>query len=196
LSLSEIDNFSPLNKESFLENFKIPNADFILATFHPETNAFEQNLNFAIVMRKALSQIAKDWVVVITMPNADTLGSIYRNEISKLILDYPTRVVCIENFGKINYFNAMYYSKLIIGNTSSGIIEAASFKKFVVNIGGRQKGRIQSNNVYNANYDEKDILSKFNSALSSNIFDGENIYCQNNTVELIINNIRIFHETL
>jgi GDP/UDP-N,N'-diacetylbacillosamine 2-epimerase (hydrolysing) len=167
-----------------------------LATFHPETNAFEQNLNFAIVMRKALSQIAKDWVVVITMPNADTLGSIYRNEISKLILDYPTRVVCIENFGKINYFNAMYYSKLIIGNTSSGIIEAASFKKFVVNIGGRQKGRIQSNNVYNANYDEKDILSKFNSALSSNIFDGENIYCQNNTVELIINNIRIFHETL
>jgi GDP/UDP-N,N'-diacetylbacillosamine 2-epimerase (hydrolysing) len=196
LSLSEIDNFYPINKASFLEKYKIPNADFILATFHPETNAFAQNSNFAIVMRKALSQIAKDWIIVITMPNADTLGSIYRNEISKLKSDYPTRVVCIENFGKINYFNAIYYSKLMIGNTSSGIIEAASFKKFVVNIGDRQKGRAQSDNVYNAKYDEKEIISKFNLALSRNVFEGDNIYCQNNTIELILNEIKNFHETL
>jgi GDP/UDP-N,N'-diacetylbacillosamine 2-epimerase (hydrolysing) len=196
LSLAEIHNFSPTNKAIFLEKYKIPNKEFILATFHPETNAFAQNINFARVMRKTLSQIAKDWVVVVTMPNADTLGSIYRNEISKLKLDYPMHIVCIESFGKENYFNAMYYSKLMVGNTSSGIIEAASFRKFVVNIGDRQKGRAQSNNVYNAKYNQNEILSKFNLALSRDEFIGENIYYQNNTIELIIKKLKAFHETL
>lgn len=196
LSLADIHNFSPINKVAFLEKYNIPNEDFILATFHPETNAFAQNANFAIVMRKALSQIAKDWVIIVTMPNADTLGSIYRNEISKLKLDYPSQVICIENFGKENYFTAMYYSKLMIGNTSSGIIEAASFRKFVVNIGDRQKGRAQSNNVYNTTYDENEIIAKFNLALSYNEFNGENIYCKKNTIELIVKNLKNFHETL
>jgi GDP/UDP-N,N'-diacetylbacillosamine 2-epimerase (hydrolysing) len=196
LSLSEIHNFSPMNRDVFLEKHKIPNEDFILVTFHPETNAFAQNINFATVMRKALSQIAKDWVIVVTMPNADTLGSIYRNEISKLKLDQPSKVVCIENFGKENYFNAMYYSRLMIGNTSSGIIEAASFKNFVINIGDRQKGRAQSKNVYNAKYDKNEIIEKFNLALSENKFIGENIYCQNDTIDLIVKKLKSFHETL
>jgi GDP/UDP-N,N'-diacetylbacillosamine 2-epimerase (hydrolysing) len=196
LSLSEIHNFFPTNKYEFFEKYKIPNEDFILVTFHPETNAFAQNINFATVMRKALSQIAKDWVVVVTMPNADTLGSIYRNEISKLKLDQPSKVVCIENFGKENYFNAMYYSRLMIGNTSSGIIEAASFKNFVINIGDRQKGRAQSKNVYNAKYDKNEIIEKFNLALSENKFIGENIYCQNDTIDLIVKKLKSFHETL
>lgn len=196
LSLADIHNFSPTKKEIFLEKYKIPNKDFILATFHPETNAFAQNFNFATVMRKALSQIAKDWVVVVTMPNADTLGSIYRNEISKLKSDYPSHVICIENFGKENYFNAMYHSKLMVGNTSSGIIEAASFRKVVVNIGDRQKGRAQSNNVYNAKYDENEIIANFNLALCSNEFIGENIYCQKNTLELIVKKLKTFYETL
>jgi GDP/UDP-N,N'-diacetylbacillosamine 2-epimerase (hydrolysing) len=196
LSLSEIHNFSPINKGVFNEKYKIPDEDFILVTFHPETNAFKLNSTFAIVMRNVLSQIAQDWVVVITMPNADTLGSIYRNEIAKLKLENPGRVVCIENFGKIDYFNAMYYSKLMIGNTSSGIIEAASFKKYVINIGDRQKGRNQSKNVFNAKYDENEIITYFNLALSVNEFVGKNIYCQNNTIELIVKKLKTFHEKL
>ena len=196
LSLAEIHNFSPINKTVFLEKYNIPNEDFILVTFHPETNAFEENLKYAIVMRKALSQIVNYCVVVITMPNADTLGSIYRNEISKLKSDYPLRVICIENFGKQNYFNAMYYSRLMIGNTSSGIIEAASFKKFVINIGGRQKGRDQNKNVQNSEYDEKEIISKFNLVFNANQFIGENIYSQNNTIDLIEKKLKTFNETL
>ncbi len=196
LSLSQIHNFSPQDKVIFLERYNIPNENFILATFHPETNAFAKNLAFATVMRKSLSHIARDWVVVVTMPNADTLGSLYRNEILKLKSDYPDNIVCIENFGKENYFNAMYYSKLIVGNSSSGIIEAASFKKFVVNIGDRQKGRIQSNNVYNAKYDENEIIYNFNLALSLDKFNGENIYFQNNTIDLIIEKLKTFYETL
>lgn len=196
LSLAGINDFLPDNKISFLEKYNIPNKDYILSTFHPETNAFDQNLNYAIIMRKVLSQIAKDWVVVVTMPNADTLGFVYRNEIIKLKSEYPNQVICVENFGKANYFNAMYYSKLLIGNTSSGIIEAASFKKYVLNVGDRQKGRAQSKNILNAKFEEKEILSKFNLAISHNEFNGENIYCQNNTIELIVNELKAFNETL
>lgn len=196
LSLAEIDGFSPNNKVAFLEKYTIPDENFILATFHPETNAFEKNLNFAVVMRKVLAKIADDWVVVVTMPNADTLGTIYRDEISKLKANYPNKVICIENFGKEDYFNAMYYSKLMIGNTSSGIIEAASFGKFVLNIGDRQKGRAQSNNIYNAKYNENEIMNKFQLALNQHEFYGENIYSQKNTIELIVKELIAFHETL
>jgi GDP/UDP-N,N'-diacetylbacillosamine 2-epimerase (hydrolysing) len=196
LSLAEIHNFRPSNKIDFLEKYKIPKEDFILATFHPETNAFAQNLNFAIVMRNVLYQIAKDWIVVITMPNADTLGNIYRDEILKIKSEHPDRFICIENFGKENYFNAMHYSKLMIGNTSSGIIEAASFRKFVVNIGDRQKGRAQSDNIINVKYDENEIISKFNLALGYYEYKGDNIYCQNNTIELIVKELKSFYETL
>ena len=59
-------------------------------------------------------------------------------------------IITIENFGKQNYFSAMYYSAFLLGNTSSGILEAATFEKYVVNVGDRQKGRLQSKNIINA----------------------------------------------
>lgn len=196
LSLSEIHNFFPSDRVGFLEKYKIPNEDFILVTFHPETNAFALNTLFAIEMRKALAQIAKKCVIVITMPNADTLGSIYRNEISKLKADYPNRVICVENFGKENYFNAMYYSRLMVGNTSSGIIEAASFKKFVVNVGDRQKGRITSDNIIHASFTEKSIIHSIDIALKMGIFTSENVYTKANTVNLILSTLRNFQKSV
>ena len=90
-------------------------------------------------MRTAIAEISKSIQVVVTMPNADTLGSLYRKELNKLKLNNSENIVLVENFGKVNYFNAMYYSSVLIGNTSSGIIEAASFNKYFVNVGERQR---------------------------------------------------------
>ena len=97
--------------------------------------------------------IATEQTKTITMPNADTLGSVYRKEINNLRDNNQNSILLIENFGKKHYFNAMYYSTLLLGNTSSGIIEAASFGKYVINVGDRQKGRTQSLNVYDVNFD-------------------------------------------
>ena len=77
------------------------------------------------------------------MPNADTLGSLYRNQLLALKKSYPNKIFIIENFGKENYFSAIQYSQFLIGNSSSGIIEAASFGKYVLNVGNRQKGKIK-----------------------------------------------------
>jgi GDP/UDP-N,N'-diacetylbacillosamine 2-epimerase (hydrolysing) len=92
------------------------------------------------------------------MPNADTNGKIFRNTLNELKNRIPGQVLCIENFGKTNYFNAMKYAQFLLGNTSSGIIEAASFGKYVVNVGNRQKGRAKSENVFDCAFNANQII--------------------------------------
>jgi GDP/UDP-N,N'-diacetylbacillosamine 2-epimerase (hydrolysing) len=127
------------------------------------------------------------------MPNADTMGSIFRDEIEKLRLEFPNRVLHIENFGKINYFTAMNYSKLLIGNSSSGILEAATFGKYVVNVGDRQKGRLQNSNVLNSNFNSESILENTIMALNLGEYTRENIYVKKDTAQQILSLIKKYH---
>ena len=196
LSLNQIENFQPINKTEFFEKFKLPNKDFVLITFHPETVDVQMNEHFASEMRKALSQVASKYFLVITMPNADTKGSIFRMEIEKLKNEFSSQVVIVENFGKENYFSAMYYAKILIGNTSSGIIEAASFGKYFVNVGDRQKGRLQSGNVINVSFNHQSIIEAIDKAMDSKVYVGINNYYNQQTVDLIINHIKQFNEVL
>lgn len=187
LSLDGIEKFKPIDKTTFFNKFNLPNEEFALITFHPETISTELNRSFAIEMRKSLEELTEKIFLIITMPNADTMGSIYRAEIDKLKKHCPDRVLCIENFGKENYFTAMHYSKILIGNTSSGILEAASFRKFVVNVGSRQEGRLQSDNVFNSLFQKDAILENVNKAIKLGDFDGENIYYQKEASSNVIN---------
>lgn len=187
LSLNDIKSFVAFSKEEFLGRFKIPLADYILVTFHPETVSVDQNFSFAEEMRKALAEISEYINVVITMPNADTLGSLYRQKLEQLKSEIPDKITLIETLGKQNYFNAIHYSKLLLGNTSSGIIEAASFKKHFVNVGDRQKGRLQSGNVFNVQFDNKEISNKVKMVLKMNPYRGDNIYFKENAALQIKN---------
>jgi GDP/UDP-N,N'-diacetylbacillosamine 2-epimerase (hydrolysing) len=196
LSLDAIKNFSPTEKTLFYEKFKIPNQDFALITFHPETIDSNSNKFAAVEMRRALAHLTEQLFLVITMPNADAMGSVFRKEIDLLKKEFPQKVLCVENFGKENYFNAMYYAKILIGNTSSGIIEAASFGKYVVNVGDRQKGRVQSGNCIDTPFIKEQINNSINKALALDIFNGDNIYCKSDTVQVVINILKIFNETL
>jgi GDP/UDP-N,N'-diacetylbacillosamine 2-epimerase (hydrolysing) len=196
LSLNEIEKFQPINKTEFFEKFNIPNEDFALITFHPETVNTEMNQHFASEMRKALSQVASKLFLVITMPNADTMGSVFRNEIEKLKNQFLSQVICIENFGKENYFSAMYYAKLLIGNTSSGIIEAASFGKYVVNVGERQQGRMQSDNIINTPFNHQNIVETVDKAIDNKTFTGKNKYYNQLAADLIIHHIKQFNEVV
>lgn len=196
LSLDSIETFKPIDKGIFLEKFGIVDTEFALATFHPETVNIDLNIHFAKEMRRALASISKNIFVVITMPNADTMGSIYREQIYALREQYPDKILCIENFGKDNYFNAMYHAKIMIGNTSSGIIEAASFGKYVVNIGERQKGRVQSGNVIESTFSEEKIVRASQKAITLGEFKGENIYFRENTVDLVIDKLKKYYETI
>jgi GDP/UDP-N,N'-diacetylbacillosamine 2-epimerase (hydrolysing) len=193
LSLDGIESFNPIKKSLFYEKFKIPNHDFALVTFHPETIDSKLNILFAREMRKGLCKIIEKLNLVITMPNADTMGSIFRIEILKLKSEYPNQVFCIENFGKENYFSAMHYAKILIGNTSSGILEAATFGKYVINVGNRQKGRLQSKNVLNSGFSSEDILKKTLLALKRGNYSHENIYLKKGTAKQIISILKKYY---
>jgi len=186
LSLSNIETFKPDDRSVFFKNYGINDAPYILVTFHPETVSVKNNLAFAKIMKDALTILCNTINVVITMPNADTLGSVFRAELNDLKDNYPDSILLIENFGKANYFNAMYYSSLLIGNTSSGIIEAASFNKKVVNVGDRQKGRCHGSNVFNSDFDSKKIVKLTLEIIKSKPFKAENIYYKKNTNKKII----------
>ncbi len=190
LSLDDIYDFKPIEKDTFYKTFNIPTEDFALVTFHPETVSPNDNYKYALEMKKALEKIANKLTIVITMPNADTLGSIYRDELIQLKKNNPNKIILIENFGKKNYFSAMKYSKILIGNTSSGIIEAASFGKYVINVGDRQKGRVQSENVLNCVFDQETIYNLTCKALEKRNFEGLNLYYKDGASNIIINKLK------
>jgi len=176
LSLDGIDDFPFANEEEFRGKFGIPKKPYVLITFHPETVKPERNQQYALEIKSSLKELSKEFFLVITLPNADTNGKIFRNTFEELKREIPDHVLCIENFGKYNYFNAMKYSEFLLGNSSSGIIEAASFGKYAINVGTRQKGRARNKNVIDCSFQKNEIIETVEKLKRLKPFPGENIY--------------------
>ncbi len=186
LSLDNLNQLELLSHEEFFEKWAIDlNKKYILITIHPETVDFEKNEKYAIEFCNALEQLSNLRQLIITMPNADTSGSVYREKLISLNEKYHNKVVLIENFGTVSYFTCMKYADIILGNSSSGIIEAASFGKYVINVGDRQKGRQCDDNVINVRFDENLIVEKTLLYLEKP-YNGKNSYFNGGAVENII----------
>jgi GDP/UDP-N,N'-diacetylbacillosamine 2-epimerase (hydrolysing) len=195
LSIDALNEMDIPDEAEFRSKYQI-HGKFVLLTFHPETVDPQGNEAFALEMLQALSTIAEKTLLVITMPNADTNGSIFRDALNTLKKAQPQQVILIENFGKLNYFAAMRYCTMLMGNTSSGIIEAASFGKYAINVGYRQKGRAQSENVVNTAFTAKEIVDAFTRVSGQGEYTGENIYHKAGTVDLILKHLNNAHEKL
>ncbi len=191
LSLSDLLKVKTLERNEFLKKYNLPNKPFILGTFHPETVNPEQNKFYAIEMITALSQIPDSHHTIISLPNADTNGSIFRKALLDFEATHPEKITLIESFGKTNYFTALKYAEFIIGNSSSGIIEAASFKKYVLNIGDRQKGRLQSDNIINVRFNADEIHAAIEKLITEpKTYSGINKYTQKDTIQKVIKKLR------
>jgi GDP/UDP-N,N'-diacetylbacillosamine 2-epimerase (hydrolysing) len=176
LSLDNLKSLPLMSKEDFSIKFGIDlNQPTILVTVHPETVSFEMNQIYVEELANTLLEL-KNYQVIITLPNADTNGNLIRKRILQLPVESFNRILCFENLGSQGYFTAMKYCSFLLGNTSSGIIEAASFGKYVINLGNRQKGRIQSLNCFNVPFSKRLILQAVQEIDNSQIFTGENIY--------------------
>lgn len=186
LSLDGMERIGLPSWQTVKEEFDIPYDDFVLATIHPETIAFEKNQIFADRTKEMLLAISEVYPIVVTMPNADTQGSLFRDAILNAKKEAEGKIQTIESFGRLNYFTAMQQAKFLFGNTSSGIIEAASFHKRVINLGERQKGRPQSGNVVNCPFDTSQVLNAVQTVIKQGAFKGQNIYQQDKTAEKII----------
>ena len=185
LSLENLKNIDFLSLEEFENKWQIDlNIKTILVTVHPETVAYQKNLAYCEETIKALEQLANEFQIVITMPNADTAGMVFREAFETLAKKQQS-IKIIENFGTQSYFTCMKYAKLMVGNTSSGIVEAASFQKYVLNLGDRQKDRLCGENVIHVPFNH-DLIVNNTLEYATKEYNGENIYFKSNPSEIII----------
>jgi len=138
---------------------------FLLVTFHPVTLEYEQAEAQAEELLAALD--AAGFSVIFTMPNADTAGRVIRIKIQRWVKSHPGQGTMVENFGPDGYASVLRRAVAVVGNSSSGLIEAPSFKVPTVNIGNRQAGRIRAASVIDAGCERAEILEAIQKAASA-----------------------------
>lgn len=139
--------------------------DVAIVTFHPVTVD-------GVECAKEQTEIVFDTLLklplflLVTMPNSDMGGDIITEMIIKYAKQYPTKMKFVKNLGQIRYLSCLKNASIVIGNSSSGIIETASFKIPTVDIGERQRGRLAPKNVIHCECERNEIESAVEKGLS------------------------------
>ena len=158
-----------LSKEELLGNLGLlNNSSLFLVTYHPVTLDLDNSNTSIDELLRALDEFS-DANIIFTGVNSDASNSYINKKISKYIESDPQRLKYITNLGQQKYFSVMKYSEVVIGNSSSGIIEAPSFKVPTVNIGIRQNGRIKANSIIDCVENKAAIVDAINSAISEDM---------------------------
>lgn len=153
LSIDNLKTLDLLSIAAIKESFGVDMArPTVLVTVHPETMAPERTTAHANIMCGALQAIPQDHGILITMPNADTHGSVLREALARFAKE-DGRTVAVESLGTLGYLSCMKHCAYLLGNTSSGYIEASFFPKHVIDLGERQTGRIVTPNIQRVPFD-------------------------------------------
>lgn len=120
----------------------------LLVTFHPVTLEMQSaHVQFQELLI-ALARFGTDTGIIFTKPNADTGGKALIQMIDEFVARHHN-MKAYTSLGQLRYLSVLSHVDAIVGNSSSGLYEAPSFKKPTVNIGDRQKGRLQAASVIN-----------------------------------------------
>lgn len=138
---------------------------YFLVTYHPATAADEAPVPTAEAMLSALDAFP-DHQLVITYPNADNGGRSIIAAIDRYAADQPDRVLAIQSLGFQRYLSVLAGASAMIGNSSSGVIEAPAFGVPTINIGGRQRGRLAADSVLHCGVTEPEIREAIERAIS------------------------------
>ena len=144
--------------------------DTLLVTYHPVTLEVKDAHYQVKTLLKALE--ALKYQVIITYPNADLGKTEIIESIKRFSLCNKDRVRLIKNAGTEVYLGLMSTVVAMVGNSSSGIVEALSFRLPVVNIGTRQKGKVRAGNVIDVGYSIEEIVSGIREATSAEFREG------------------------
>jgi UDP-hydrolysing UDP-N-acetyl-D-glucosamine 2-epimerase len=189
LGLDNIKKIKLLSK-SDLEKSLSFNLDkpFFIVTFHPVTLENKSAEKQTTELLNALEKF-KDYKIIITKPNSDNDGRVIIKLIDEFENKHKDRVKSFCSLGQLRYLSALKYAEMMIGNSSSGIIEMPFFKKPTINIGDRQKGRIFPNSVLQCEPDEKSITNAIKKAYENkskkDLSPSVNIFGNGNTAKQI-----------
>lgn len=158
IGLDNVQKLNLLSRSDFEESigFKLNTKNYLI-TFHPVTleqgtaeTQFQHLLN-------ALDDL-QNTHLIFTKANADTDGRIINSMIDGYVAAHPEKAVAFTSLGQLRYLSALQYVDAVVGNSSSGLIEAPTFKVGTINIGDRQRGRIRAASVIDCDPDKQSIL--------------------------------------
>jgi GDP/UDP-N,N'-diacetylbacillosamine 2-epimerase (hydrolysing) len=166
LGIENIKMLSLMSSQTLEEDIGFDLGDrYFLVTFHPVTleqaTAEKQFKNLLAALDQFTVESSQPVKIIFTKANADTEGRIINQLIDAYAASHSDKAIAFTSMGQLRYLSAMQYTAAVVGNSSSGILEAPIFKVPTVNIGDRQKGRIQAVSVI----DCKPIQSSIKSAL-------------------------------
>lgn len=166
IGVENIMNLNLLSQERIEEicgfNF---DSRIALLTYHPVTLGVDGNQESFNNLLEAIDSIS-NLKVIFTKANADTDGRVINQMIDDYVYRHPQKAVAFASMGQINYLSAMKYCSFVIGNSSSGIVEAPVFKKPSINIGERQKGRMKAASVVDCGVKREEIVKCIDHVLS------------------------------
>ncbi|MDN3614816.1 UDP-N-acetylglucosamine 2-epimerase [Vibrio gallaecicus] len=139
----------------------------ILFTYHPETTQTVEEVehDFNQILA-ALSQLEES-LIIFTKANADVGGRLINRMIDGYVAENGEKTIAFTSLGQLRYLSALQHVDVVMGNSSSGIVEAPSFKVATVNIGDRQKGRVQAASTVNVDVDTDAIIEALQHVFST-----------------------------
>ena len=193
LGIDNINKLKLLNKNDFEKalGFNLGDKN-ILITFHPVTLEVSTAKN---QFQKLLDSVSKlnNTKIIFTKANSDTDGRI----INSMINDYVAKhdnTIAFKSMGQLNYLSALQFMDAVVGNSSSGLLEAPSFNIGSIDIGDRQKGRIKSDSVISCLPNKNSINAAFKELYSqrfqSIVSKVENPYGKGGASKIIVRKIR------
>jgi len=165
----------------------------LLITYHPVT----LEGNTAEYQFRALLDCLDDFTdthMIFTKSNSDTEGRIINELIDEFVIIHPDTAISFISMGTVKYLSSMQYVDAVVGNSSSGIIEAPSFKIATINIGDRQRGRLMAESIVNCDPTVDSIRSAFKTIYSpyfkAKLNYSSNPYEKENTSRNIVNYLK------
>lgn len=154
------------SKEKLEENLHFSFGEkMIMVTYHPVTlDTMSSEIQFGNLLQ--VLDKYKDIRVIFTKANADTDGRIINKMIDDYVEKNKDRCIAFTSLGQVRYLSVLQYCKAVVGNSSSGIIEAPSFHIPTVNVGNRQQGRSAAKTVVHCGYENVDIEEALDKAFS------------------------------
>ena len=132
----------------------------LLITFHPVTLENASTVKQMQALLDALTKL-EDTQLIFTMPNADTDGRVLIKMVKQFASQHAN-AHAFTSLGQLRYLSCIAQVDGVVGNSSSGLTEVPSFKKGTINIGDRQRGRLQATSVVNCKPDQKSIADAIN----------------------------------
>ncbi len=195
IGLDSIKNLELLNKEDFEKSidFQLGKKN-ILITFHPVTLENQSARGQFQAILDFLNSL-NDTHLIFTHANSDKNGRVINQMIEEFVKENKKRSIAFKSLGQLRYLSALKHMDLVLGNSSSGILEVPSFNIPTINIGDRQKGRIFSESVIQTEPNSSDLAQAFAKATNpvylEKIKNQKQLYGSGNAAEKIMSVLRL-----